>query len=39
MVVFFVVTQLHVVVLILPISFCGQHVLDNQRIYVKTDQY
>ena len=29
----------HVVVLILPMSFCVQHVLDNQRIYVETNQY
>ena len=39
MVVFFVVTQSHVVVLILSMSFCGQHVLDNRRIYVETNQY
>ena len=26
----------HVVVLILPMSFCVQDVLDNQRIYVET---
>ena len=29
----------HVVVLILPMSFCVQHVLDNRRIYVETNQY
>ena len=29
----------HVVVLILPMSFCVQHVLDNGRIYVETNQY
>ena len=39
MVVFFVVTQSHVVVLILPMSFSAQHVLDNRRIYVETNQY
>ena len=29
----------HVVVLILSMSFCVQHVLDNRRIYVETNQY
>ena len=28
----------HVAVLILPMSFCVQHVFDNRRIYVETNQ-